>query len=77
MAVRGKFKVSEVRTHDWSPTGVTVVLNAVTGESGIPEDERYHKYTPSGKIEMFVDNPPAAEQFKLGQAFYVDFTPVV
>jgi hypothetical protein len=76
MAVRGKFTVAEIHTYSWGE-GKKIVLNAVTGESGIPEDERYHRYTPSGKIEMYVDNPRAEEQFKLGQAFYVDFTPVV
>jgi hypothetical protein len=41
---------------------------------GIPENQRYHKYTPNGSIEMTIDNPPASEQFEPGKQFYVDFT---
>ena len=34
------------------------------------------KYTPSGAITMTIDNPEALDQFKVGDEFYVDFTPV-
>lgn len=73
--VRGKFKVIAVKHVDWSPDVRVIELQAVSND-GTPENDRFHKYTPSGTIQMTVDNPPAAEQLKLGQAFYVDFTPV-
>ena len=76
MAVRGKFSVSEITQYPWTE-GRRVILTAVTGESGLPEDARYHKYTPSGRIDILIDNPAALEQFKIGQSVYVDFTPVV
>lgn len=72
--VRGKFKVTSVTHHEYSP-GVTVKLTAVPND-GTPENERFHRYTPSGSIEMFIDNPPASDELKLGSTFYVDFTAV-
>lgn len=74
MNVRAKFKVSSIKYVDWNPDVRVVELTAATAD-GIPENERFHKYTPSGTIQMTIDNPPAAEAFKLGQMFYVDFTP--
>jgi len=72
--VRAKFQVSSVTNHaGWG--GKTVVLSPQY-DMAIPEDQRYAKATPSGKIEMTIDNPPAADQLKLGEFFYVDFTPV-
>ena len=42
----------------------------------IPENQRYHKYTPSGSIEISITNPPASDVFLPGKSFYVDFTAV-
>lgn len=72
--VRGKFKAIEQRAHD-GYSGVTVVLQAVT-DDGIEENKRYAKYTPSGRIEMTVDNPPALAALPLGSVHYVDFSAV-
>jgi hypothetical protein len=69
--VRAKFKVDSI-TRSQNP-GVSVKLYPVCAD-GIPENERYHKYTPSGSLEMYIDNPPAAEFFEIGKQFYVDFT---
>lgn len=44
-------------------------------DTSIPEDQRFAKATPSGFIEMYVDNPAALEQFELGKQYYIDFTP--
>jgi hypothetical protein len=53
-----------------------VELSAV-GADGIPENERYHRYTPSGSLKISVDNPPVLEMFRssLGKAYYLDFSP--
>jgi hypothetical protein len=45
-------------------------------DSSIPEDQRFQKATPSASAEFQIDNPAALEQFKLGDAYYVDFSPV-
>ena len=71
MSVRAKFTVQSITQFRHAKV---VKLSAVT-DDGIPENERYHKYTPQGLIELTIDNPPAADQFEVDKAFYVDFTP--
>ena len=70
MSVRSKFRVVSVTDFGFTKQ---VKLAAVSGD-GIPENARFHKYTPSGQIEMTIDNPPASEQFTPGKECYVDFT---
>lgn len=45
-------------------------------DPNLPEDQKYAKATPSGELTMYVDNPPALEQLKLGKAYYLDLTEV-
>ena len=76
MAVRAKFRVIErtERTYSSAPapkTQESVKLIAVTDEA----NKSWAKYTPSGSIEMSIDNPAALDQFKVGDVFFVDFTP--
>lgn len=70
---RGKFKVQSVTDYGH---GKEMVLNAVCND-GTPENDRFHRYTPTGQIKMLVDNPAASAMFKPGVEFYVDFTPAV
>ena len=73
--VRAKFRLTEVTRMDGSQS-VKMQFNAVTSDyESIEEDKRYHRYTPSGQLTIWVDNPPAVEKFVLGQAYYLDFTP--
>ncbi|MFM9595768.1 hypothetical protein ACKI1J_24090 [Streptomyces scabiei] len=39
----------------------------------VPEDERYALATPSGTLQIQVDNP--AVSFEPGKDYYLDFTP--
>lgn len=39
------------------------------------EDNSYSKYTPSASFEMTIDNPAVQAKLKLGETYYVDFTP--
>lgn len=55
---------------DKRPT-CSVKLSAVQGE----ENKTWAKYTPSGSIELQIDNPNAYEAFVLGQTYFVDFRP--
>lgn len=41
----------------------------------IPTEERFHKGTPSGGFEILVNNPAAIEYFKLGEEYYIEFSP--
>jgi len=71
-SVRAKFKCTSVTENEGGLK--TVNLQAVT--SGSPENEKFFKWTPSASIQLSTLNPDAAAQFKPGQQFYVDFTPV-
>jgi len=70
--VRGKFNVIKIARLAWG--GSEVTLSAVPADE-LPENQRYHKYTPSGELKMTIDNPPAEEFFELGKSYYLDFTP--
>jgi hypothetical protein len=72
MAVRAKFKLTEITATAW---GGKRLKFSCEYDSTIPEDQRFQKATPSGSIEMQIDNPAAVEQFELGKTYYADFTP--
>lgn len=73
--VRAKFRLQSVTTHaDWNTQHL--VFSAVGPPDGeIAEDQRFHRGIPEGRLTMEVDNPPAQEQFKVGEFYYLDFTP--
>lgn len=77
MTVRAKFTVTAVEPRwegDEGP-GRKIVLEPRYDDS-IPEDQRFAQATPSGRLEMVVDNPSAIAALPEGQAFYLDLTPV-
>jgi hypothetical protein len=72
MTVRAKFKVIE-KTERYGGNGaVDVKLAAVT--DGSDENKQFWKWTPTGVITMSTINKDAADQFGIGDEFYVDFT---
>jgi len=75
MATRAKFRVASVEYYSEPTfTAMRKVKLYAQMDDGIPENQRYAKLTPSGTIEITIDNPPAAEVFQPGKVFYVDFT---
>lgn len=74
MTIRAKFKcISETR-YAYGQEGAKTVRFQAMYDPDLPEDQRFAKATPSGTLEMLVDNPSA--QFEPGQDYYLDFTPV-
>lgn len=71
--VRAKFKLNAITKHDGNQTAQTFVFGAVSADN-VEENKRFHKYTPSGQLTMYVDNPPAQEFFGLGKSYYLDFS---
>lgn len=71
--IKAKFNVVEKTEYAGGGNGGTgkVVLVPVVG--GSEENKEFWKYTPSGKIELYIDNPEAFKAFELGE-YYVDFT---
>jgi hypothetical protein len=47
-------------------------FSAVSGDSSVPEAERYHRFTPSGTFELCVDNPNVS--FEPGKFYYLDIS---
>jgi hypothetical protein len=85
VSVRAKFCVTGIKKNFYkgqkteaNPSGVVPCGSAVSlapqYDPTIDEDRRYSKATPSGSIELLIDNPPAEAFFEPGKLVYVDFT---
>ena len=75
--VRAKFKVTQIiETHLSKDYSQKKIVLEPQYDQKLAEDVSFQKATPSGRMEMQIDNPTAIERMPLGQAFYVDFTPV-
>jgi hypothetical protein len=70
----------QVRSVEGSETQETLKLGCVSsspfGPSGESEDNTFARYTPFGEATYTINNPALLGQFKQGDTFYVDFTPV-
>jgi hypothetical protein len=44
------------------------------GPNGESEDNTFARYTPSGSLELTINNPQLVGKIKSGDTFYVDFT---
>jgi hypothetical protein len=69
--VRAKFRCESIEYFNYG--GREVCFDAIY-DDGTPENQRFSKATPSGRLTMTVDNPAAAEFFTLGKEYYLDFT---
>ena len=76
MNVRAKFKVTEIVQQAWAGEGRGKVVLEPQYDPSIPEDQRFATATPSGRLEMQIDNPSAFAALPLGKTFYLDITPV-
>ena len=75
MTVRAKFYVSKLDPYSPPSTGGEVVLFPVYSEDPNHENKKFWDATPSGTIQMIINNPAAFERFTMDKQFYVDFTP--
>jgi hypothetical protein len=74
--VRAKFAVTAVIDTQYAPaTSHKKIVLEPRYDPKLAEDVSFSKATPSGRIEMQIDNPAAIEAMPIGQVFYVDFTP--
>lgn len=71
--VRAKFQVTKVAKTTYGQVEVTL---SPQYDTSIPEDARFAKATPSGTIQLLIDNPSASDFLELGKFFYVDFSEV-
>lgn len=72
--VRALVHLDSITPHEGYPTK-TLKFSARYDDT-IPEHKRFQKATPSGHIELNVDNPDAIVHFEPGKHYYVDFSPV-
>ena len=71
---RCKFEVMakhEHKAHDGSDFKID--LQAVT--NGSEENDSFFKYTPSGQLSLGIVNQETADQFVIGEEYYIDITP--
>lgn len=47
------------------------------GPDGKDENNSFATWTPSANLAMTVNNPDLVDKMKIGDTFYVDFTPVL
>lgn len=51
------------------------VSNKPFDADGASDDNSFARWTPCGELKMTVQNPALLGQFKIGQKFYLNFTP--
>lgn len=75
MDVVAKMKCVSITSSDY---GNGMVQKKVRFEAiydqGIPEDVRFYKATPTGHMEMLIDNPAAIEALVPGQSYYFNIS---
>ena len=74
VSIRCKFVCVAIEDNG-SPRSKRVTLSTQY-DTAIPEDRRFTRWTPTGRIEVVIDNPEAVAQLAEGRAYYVDLTPV-
>ena len=75
MSVRAKFIVTKKSASAYQPGGGTLQeIHLMPVFSGSEENKQFFAATPSGSITLGTVNAAAADQFKEGQSYYVDFT---
>jgi len=72
MSIRCKLKLEAVIPQAWG--GFQATFRAEY-DNTIEEDRRFQKATPTGYVNLMIDNPKAIEQLVIGKAYYLDMTP--
>lgn len=81
--MRAKLQVGFVQEHFYGPdkskSMETLSMHAVAAskypEDGSDEDNTFAKFSPGANLSINIANPALFGQFKVGDKYYVDFTP--
>lgn len=76
-SVVAKFYVSEVAEAGYPNNPYRtkrVTLLPVSADGKLGENDAFAKASPSGKCEISIANPPAAEFFEVGESYHLTFT---
>ena len=76
--MRAKLIINRIEQHT---SAETLHFNAVCKSGAYPadgadEDNTFAKFSPSASMSLQIANPALIGQFKVGEKYYVDFTPV-
>lgn len=81
--MRAKMYITAVQAHEFNGkvTGETVHFAAVGKSGSYPddgsdEDNTFARWTPNADAHFSIQNPALFGQYKVGQKFYFDVTPV-
>jgi len=75
MAVKCVMKCLSKTSADYEGAPVQVALEPrYTDDAGNRINEEFARYTPCGRLDLTIDNPPAAEQFEEGAYYEVLLT---
>lgn len=72
MSMRAKMQLENVFANTWS-AGIKAIFRCQYDPS-IAEDRSFSKATPTGFMEMQIDNPEVTKELVIGKFYYVDFT---
>lgn len=73
-SVRAKFFVSDVNVYSINPPQRQITLKPVYSTNPEHENKQFWDATPNGELKMTVNNSAAAEFFKPGTEYYIDFS---
>ena len=67
---RAKFRCTSMKVTQYNASAKEYEFDAVCQDE-TDENTRFHKYSPSGKLTILVDNENV--KFELGENYYLDF----
>lgn len=74
--MRAKMQISQI---SGTPTSEQLHFHGVAAKAypadGSDEDNTFARWSPSVELKISITNPALIGQFKVGEKFYVDFTP--
>ena len=75
--IRCKFKVTGVEDNGSTESHASKKVTLSTQyDPTLPEDQRFTRWTPTGTLDVVIDNPAALARLAVGADYYVDLTPV-
>lgn len=79
MTARCKFQITNLLpaypSSEPESTAKRVVLET-RYDNTIAEDRAFTKYTPTGRLDVVIDNPSVTDELKVGDFVYVDITKI-
>lgn len=79
MIARCKFQVTNILpSYPGAPPDSTAkrVRFETRYDNTVDEDKAFTKYTPSGALDVVIDNPAITDNLRVGQHVYLDIVPI-